>query len=302
MSGFNRLLIGFVVLTSNAVIAQDQSPVETVDLLIVAGQSNAVGFDASPKDLPKSDADKDILFWWKCGDPPPDKHDSTSQQEWVSLQPQPLGNPIKPRNGRQYGNYAQPEGGFGPEISLARLLKAKQTRSLAVLKVAFSGTDVRNDWDPGENGTPGPCYKAFVTEFKTATKAAKANGVKLKPRALIWIQGESDANKTNAPKYADSLEKLIQKLRNEMASPKLPALIALNTRFSNGTNKFVPVIVEQQKLLVSRSPNIHYVDTSTATIANSAHYDAAGTLLVGRLFAEQLLKVESKTSAVDREQ
>lgn len=54
---------------------------EQRDLVLVAGQSNAVGFDAYANELPADPADKDVLFWWRCGDPPPDEHDSTCQAQ-----------------------------------------------------------------------------------------------------------------------------------------------------------------------------------------------------------------------------
>jgi len=294
MSFANRVLL-IVLATSNIVVGQQSTEFKTVDLLIVAGQSNAVGFDASPQDLPSDDSDRKIMFWWKCGDPPPDKHDSTSQSRWTWLKSQPLGKPIQPRSGRQYGNFAQPEGGFGPEMSLARTIYAKQQQPIAVLKVAFSGTGMRTDWNPIDDGEGGRCYRALIAEFVKATEAAAGKKIRLNPRALFWIQGESDANATDAPKYADALGRMIKHFRTDISANKLPAFIALNTKFSKETNKFVPKIVEQQKELSRREKNIHYVDTSAATIANFAHYDAAGTLLVGQLLANQLLQIEQAT-------
>ena len=69
---------------------------ETRDLILVAGQSNAVGFDAKPSKLPADAADAEIMFWWRCGDPPPDARDSTSGGKWSHLQAQPLGDPRPP--------------------------------------------------------------------------------------------------------------------------------------------------------------------------------------------------------------
>src|SRR4051794_39675304 len=66
------------------------SAAETRDLILVAGQSNAVGFDATPAQLPADPADKDVLFWWRCGDPPPDDFDSNGPG-WTALQAQPVG-------------------------------------------------------------------------------------------------------------------------------------------------------------------------------------------------------------------
>ncbi len=49
------------------------SPAETRDLILVAGQSNAVGFDAYAEELPADPRDADTMFWWRVGDPPPDE-------------------------------------------------------------------------------------------------------------------------------------------------------------------------------------------------------------------------------------
>ncbi len=285
-----------LLLTRLASAADESSGV--VDLLIVAGQSNAVGYDAKPTELPADEVDQQILFWWRCGDPPPDQHDSTSGGKWARLQPQPLGDPKKPREGRQYGNFAQPEGGFGPEIGFARTLAAKGKSKLAVVKAAFSGTALKRDWNPADPGEGGSCYRSLIEETRAAIAAAKQDGLQLRPRAFVWVQGESDANAEHAPHYADNLSAMLTALRRDIDAPKLPALIAVNTKFGNGRNQFMPLIVDQQKLLASRDPLCEYVDTSAATIANGAHYDTQGTLDVGRWFAETLLQFEAQPVAV----
>ena len=61
----------------------EPAKVEPIDCILVAGQSNAVGYDADPDKLPADDADQKILFWWRCGDPPPDEHDSTCDGKWT---------------------------------------------------------------------------------------------------------------------------------------------------------------------------------------------------------------------------
>lgn len=267
---------------------------EPVDLLIVAGQSNAVGYDAKPGDSPEDESDQKILFWWRCGDPPPDNHDSTSGSKWTHLQAQPPGDPILPRQGRQYGNFAQPEGGFGPEIGLARTIYAKERKKLAVVKVAFSGTSLGGDWNHDDAGEAGSCYRSLVDETRTAIATAKETGLTINVRALVWVQGESDAKPEAARKYAGALESMIAALRNDLDAPDLVALLAVNTQFGGGRNKFMPTIVRQQKLVASGDPLCEYVDTSKATIANGAHFDATGTLDVGRWMAESLIRVEAK--------
>ena len=195
------------LLCSIASIACAETPV--VDLILIAGQSNAVGYDAKPSELPPSPIDGDVLFWWRCGDPPPDDHDSVSMSRWTHLQPQPLGNPKKPREGRQYGNFAQAEGGFGPEIGLARTLRQRSEQRVAIVKAAFSGTGMRTDWNPEDPGDGGACYRSLVAETKAAIAAAEADGITLRIRALAWVQGESDANARDAENYKHALSKMI---------------------------------------------------------------------------------------------
>lgn len=270
-------------------------PVE-YDLVVVSGQSNAVGFDAKPSELPADPSDEKVLLWWKIGDPPPDEHDSTSDGTWTSLKPQPLGNPAARDSAeRQYGNFAQPEGGFGPEIGFARhLLSSNPERKLAILKVAFSGTSIPRDWDPDKQGKPDSCFAAFVKELNKAKAAAAARDITLKPAALLWIQGESDATADNAPHYADHLTKLLSHFRKELEAPTLPALLAVNTHFGKGENPHMPTIVAAQRQVAEASPHTVYVDTSSAPIANAAHYSTEGTLQVGRQFAHTFTNLSAR--------
>ena len=267
---------------------------ETRDLILVAGQSNAVGFNAKPSELPADPADQEILFWWRCGDPPPDEHDSTSARKWTALQPQPLGQPAPRDQSRQYGNFAQPDGGFGPEIGLGRTLLAREHRPLAIVKAAFSGTSLGGDWNHLDPGPRGSCYRALVEETKAALAAAGAKGITLRLRALVWVQGESDANATAAPLYEKALGEMLTALRRDLDAPQLIALLAINTHFGGDKNTFVPKIVEAQQALAAQDPRCAYVDTATATIANGAHFDTAGTIDIGNRFAEALLKLEAK--------
>lgn len=289
MARQSALLVGLLALLVGGVRAEDT----TVDLILVAGQSNAVGYDAKPTELPPSAIDQEVLFWWRCGDPPPDEHDSVSMSRWTHLQPQPLGNPKQPKSGRQYGNFAQAEGGFGPEIGLARALRKNSDQRLAIVKAAFSGTGMRTDWNPEDTGDGGACYRALVSETKAAIAAAESDGIKLRIRALAWVQGESDANAQDAENYQQALAKMLKSLRRDLATPDLIAMLAVNTRFGGGNNAYMPKIIESQQDVAANDERCVYVDTSAASIANNVHYDAAGTLEVGRMFAEALIKIEN---------
>ncbi|MEI6422213.1 MAG: sialate O-acetylesterase [Lentisphaerota bacterium] len=270
-----------------------------MELIIVAGQSNAVGFDANPGELPADEVDVNIRFWWRCGDPPPDEHDSTCNGKWTYLQAQPRGNPLPYENNRQWGNFGQAEGGFGPEISLGRTLFKREGKPLAIVKAAWSGTGMKCDWNT--TGEGGECYRGLIAEVKSAMSAAKAEGFALQPSAFVWVQGESDANPGDAANYTEALSMMLNSLRKELDTRQLPAFIGINTRFGANPgepdNPMVLKIIEAQKELAAKDPFCVYVNTSGAGLANNAHFDAAGTLEIGRRYAEAMLKYRKESAS-----
>ncbi|MEK0437139.1 MAG: Arylsulfatase precursor [Verrucomicrobiota bacterium] len=276
------------------------SPAETRDLILVAGQSNAVGFDAYAEELPADPRDADTMFWWRVGDPPPDEFDGTSARQWTTLQFQPR-TPAMPaidgkKVARQYGNFnLKTKGGFGPEIGMIRTLTTKESRPVAVIKTAFSGTSVAGDWNVGLPGKADACYRAMIDEAKAALAAAKSKDLILRPRAFVWVQGESDANAKDSSVYAANLTKMLQSLRADLSAPDLILLLGVNTRFGNGKNAFMPKVVEAQKEVAATLPRARYVDTAGAeTLPPShTHFTAVGTLEIGRRYAEALLAAET---------
>jgi hypothetical protein len=291
---FRRLTLGLALLLQGLAFA------ETRDLILVAGQSNAVGFDAYAEELPADPKDAATMFWWRVGDPPPDEFDGTSARQWTILQFQPR-TPAKPavdgkKLARQYGNFnLKTKGGFGPEIGMVRTLATKETRPLAVIKTAFSGTSVAGDWNVGLPDKADPCYRAMIDEAKAAIASASGQGLTLRPRAFVWVQGESDANAKDAPAYAANLSAMLQRLRADLNAPDLILLLGVNTRFGNGKNAFMPKVIAAQKEVAAALPRARYVDTAGAeTLPPShTHFTAVGTLEIGRRYAEALLAAET---------
>ena len=283
-----------------ALLLQGLAFAETRDLILVAGQSNAVGFDAYAEELPADPKDAATMFWWRVGDPPPDQFDGTSARQWTTLQFQPrtpaMSGDAAKKTGRQYGNFnKKTKGGFGPEIGMVRTLSTRESCPLAVIKTAFSGTSVAGDWNVGLPGKADTCYGAMIDEAKAAIVVAQAKGVTLRPRAFVWVQGESDANAKDSQVYAANLTKMLQRLRADLGAPDLILLLGVNTRFGNGKNAFMPKIIEAQKEVAAALPRARYVDTAGAeTLPPShTHFTAVGTLEVGRRYAEALLAAET---------
>ncbi|TWU41835.1 hypothetical protein Poly41_01270 [Novipirellula artificiosorum] len=280
------------------VLIQKTDAKPPIRVFLVAGQSNAVGYDAPPQALPASDIDETVRFWWRCGDPPPDEHDSMSGR-WVTLRHQPVGDPIKPKSGRQYGNYAQREGGFGPEMGFARTLAPRSPLPIAIIKIAFSGTHVAGDWNPNlsdredsedPNDSRGACYRSLLAETHQAiSQLSQTYAPEIE--AIVWVQGESDAQAAYVDAYQTNITTMIQELRKDLATPNLWVMLGVNTRFGGGHNPFMPKIVAAQQAVAHLDPHVQYVDCDGASIANHAHFDGQGTLQVGTRFANTLLRI-----------
>jgi hypothetical protein len=135
----------------------------------------------------------------------------------------------------------------------------------------------------------------MIDEAKAAIASAKSKDVTLRPRAFVWVQGESDANAKDAPAYVANLSAMLKSLRTELDAPDLILLLGVNTRFGNGKNPFMPKVIAAQQEVATALPRARYVDTAGAeTLPPShTHFTAAGTLEIGRRYAEALLSFES---------
>ncbi len=72
------------------------------------------------------------------------------------------------------------------------------------------------------------------------------------------------------------------------------ALIAVNTRFGNDKNPFLPKVIAAQQALAAKDKLCAYVDTAgvETLLPSRTHFTAVGTLEVGRRFAAELRKRE----------
>jgi hypothetical protein len=281
----SRVAVVFTALS--LVVSAPPGQAEEIDLFILAGQSNGVGYDAAPNQLPLDEADRKIPFFFDCGDPPFDGHDSSSSNRWTVLGPQPRGWPLAvDYPNRQYGNFSHAAGGFGPELSFARRLSREPGIKPAIFKFAYNGTGFSNpnDWSPGQ-----PLYRDFISRYHSALGQLEQGGTnRVTLRALLWIQGETDCGRGTAA-YAQWFGDFITQLRADLRSPALPVFAGFNTNFAGATAE----IVQAQQRVAADVPRVFYVETGGAKLVGPppvAHFNSVGTLEVGERFARAYLE------------
>jgi hypothetical protein len=116
-----------------------------IELHVLAGQSNAQGYQGNAKNYPRDffGRDRRILFWYESPEL------GSSEGAWVQM-------------GRQHGLF--PEGYFGPEVAFARALRRKG-KNPAIFKFTKHSTSLAKDWKAADQEG---LYDEMCNSLKTA--------------------------------------------------------------------------------------------------------------------------------------
>lgn len=180
----------------------------TVDLYVLAGQSNAAG-RASATELSIALDSTGVTYSSYAGS---DAGIFYSHQEMIAsggllTYDQPLG-----------ALRVKPDMGMGPEMSLARDLQAGSANQIALLKFVSGGSAIQS-WLPGS-----PLYSPLVTRLLDQRAELESLGHTVNWKGIFWMQGEADGNATAAALYPAKFDTLISSLRADLGSPDLPVV------------------------------------------------------------------------------
>lgn len=251
---------------------------KTVDLFILAGQSNAQGWmgDAAYYPVDGKELDDSILFNWTFAD------NESSRDEWGRMQP-------------QKGRF--PKGHFGPEVSFARELK-KAGYNPAIFKYTKGATGLARDWKaPGDGGI----YDRIVRDLKFAINKLEEQGVEVTIQAFIWIQGETDAgDKQTANDYYDNLNQLINDLRNNVLhKPDLKIILGVDEQHQFVKDR--PVVVKTQQKLAEEDSNIIYKSMLGLPKADATYLTPEGLVEHGKRLFEAFTKLAEDSGPIAAE-
>ncbi len=235
---------------------------DNIDLFILAGQSNMQGWRSDAKQYPadRQQLDSRIPFYYET------IGYGSSQQQWRTLTSQP-------------GHFRS--GHFGPEITFGRAL-LKTGHIPAIFKYSLGGSSLKLDWKaPGQHGI----YDNMVVSIKAAIHTLKAQGHTVTPRAIVWIQGESDAESEQlSTEYYWHLKKMLHHLRSSVIHrPKLPVILSVDEQHPRVQQN--PQVVDAQIRLAVEDPTITFVSMYGLEKFDVTHLTAKGTIEQGkRLF------------------
>jgi len=284
---FIRLFLVTVAMWFTAPTHAADKPVKT---FILAGQSNMVGWGDStklPDDLRKGN-DRVLMF---------------EDGKWQPLRPHAPTNQGQRRVGLT-------EFYFGPEIALGQeMAKAWPEETIGIIKFSIGGTSLlawKPDWSKDDadrvgQGRHGSLYKKLMAKVDQASKARDIEIV-----GFLWLQGGGDTKNADvAREYLDNLKSVVAAVREDTGVADLPFIYGTTridgipddlTDFEEPKNlppgrpgawlvlkaQFdARKVIPNSKMVILRDTEKH---------PRNVHYNTAGQLVVGKLFAEAFLE------------
>jgi len=163
---------------------------------------------------------------------------------------------------------------MNPGYMFARtMLEKNKAISIGLVVNAKGGTSIKS-WAKGTK-----FYKDAVKRTKLAQKTGVLKGV-------LWHQGESDSKDA---KYLDKLKALIADLRKDLGQPDLP--------FVAGQVNKVPLINDQISKLPKAVEHTGFTSSEGLTCKDRWHFDSKSMRLLGKRYAEAMLKIQAKQKA-----
>lgn len=244
----------------------------TYDVYILAGQSNMDGRGAvSGLSTPLSSPQiGQLIYYANPADPSASGESTVRSAGWQTLAP---GFSVAPGT---RGN-ALPSSTFGPEVSFVDAMRIADPTGnpIAIIKVARGGTNLNSDWSP-----TGFMYQGLITEVNSALQSLATGGDAGVVRGMLWHQGESDTNDIN--NYQANLETLIADVRTELSDPLLPFVIG-----ELGQTK-PEAFRELQATIAQENAGVGFVSSLGLNTPDNTHFDAAGQVVLGQRYAEQI--------------
>lgn len=191
---------------------------------------------------------------------------------------------------------------FGPEIGIAeKIAEIDPQKRVVIIKYAYGGTTLNNEWRSPSSGNAGRLYKGAVEYIIQQLEALEAMDLYPIVKAICWMQGESDACGLNFNDYQMLEENFIKDLRADLAyyKPVEDEIGFIDAGISDLVNWTQYKVINQAKIGLAAKDDYHdYIDTIAAGLKYNAepvgapdvfHYDSKYMVQLGYLFAEVLI-------------
>ncbi len=192
---------------------------------------------------------------------------------------------------------------FGPELGLAeKLNEMYPDKTFFIIKYAWGGTNLYEQWLSPASGATGPLYSSFVEYVNNSIRYLELKNYKVKIEGMCWMQGEADSMEDESTQnYDEHLSNLISDIRAEFSDYASKDGIAFIDAYIAATIFWKNYIAlnEAKKAVADSAPNNVVIDTIAEglTVINEptdepdiAHYDSMSEIKLGHLFAQNVAR------------
>lgn len=275
-------------------IVTEKDPENVAKVIILSGQSNAVGTSVNyslQQNIGKDEYSKysagfsnvKILFYNECLDASGKVVFSQKSASFVDVKPGQGVNPTM----------------FGPELGLAVYLsETYPDETFYIIKCATGGATLYDHYNPTTKGTDSnECLITLDKQIENGLKLLEDEGLTPKIVGMLWMQGESDANlASQAYNYYELETALIAHVREKYADyASVRGIAFIDAAISNSGMWSNYLALNYSKILLSRDSHLNYfIDTNAHGLTtleennDYAHYDSTSMLLLGQLFGQTL--------------
>ena len=207
---------------------------QTIDLFILAGQSNAHGH-ADVSDLSTAQATQDGLFYTSW-------HNSTGNAETTQYySPWATSLVAGSTRGDDGSSSLGGSSSFGPELGFVSRANAINltTQPIGILKYAVGASTLNagtsySDWDTTATGNrEGDCYRGLLASLSDATTKLTNAGYSWNFKGMIWWQGESGASVSGLNTLISAVRTVLGNSYNVSNTAQFPVVI---TKIGYGTD------------------------------------------------------------------
>ena len=182
---------------------------------------------------------------------------------------------------------------FGPEIGIAESLHEEYENKLFLIKYACGASNLKDDWANRDT----PMYGRFISYVKLQIENLKKMGYEPTIKAFCWMQGEGDAWDGYYQEYYDNLKGFVAYAREDLKEfTGEDTLPFIDAGISNSKLwQYYRQVNEAKKQFAEDSEYNYYIDTIAEGLhtdqepfnePDTAHYDSESEVKLGKLFAE----------------
>ncbi len=250
---------------------------ENIDLFILAGQSNAQGWQGNAAYYPEDPQQLDSLIRLDYT-----YIENTSSDGWIAMEP-------------QEGRFE--DGHFGLEVSFSRKL-IEAGYNPAIFKFSKGASGLNGSWKiPGDDGY----YDDMIIKLNTRITQLESLGHTVTIRGFIWIQGESDSGSvTSSNAYFDNLTKLLSDLRNNVAkNDALPIILGIDEQHEHVVAN--PTVLEAQQTIANNDAHIKFTSMYGLEKKDTTHLTPAGLVAHGEVVYNAMICLLSNNTSSECE-